>query len=121
MPILQIVTNLPKSKFTADFVKKASTKASELTERPEQVIEVVVQADQIISFAGTQEPAAYVFLGGIHCLSEERRGPIGKSLNEFLVNELGLKSERFYIHFLSIQPEDVSFTGKLFSQILAGK
>ncbi|KAI6239482.1 putative Macrophage migration inhibitory factor [Aphelenchoides fujianensis] len=121
MPVLHIVSNLPKSKFTPDFVQKASKKAAELTERPEGVIEVIIQADQIVSFAGSQEPAAYVFLGGIGCLGDERRGSVGRQLNEFLVKELGLKPDRFYILFQSIGPTDVSFTGKLFSEILAGK
>jgi hypothetical protein len=55
---------------------------------------VIVQPDQIISFSGSQDPAAYIFVGGIDCVGEERRGPIGKAIHDLLVAELGLKSER---------------------------
>jgi hypothetical protein len=37
MPIVQIVTNLPKSKITNEFVKKTSQLSAELTNRPEAV------------------------------------------------------------------------------------
>jgi hypothetical protein len=37
MPIIQITTNLPKSKITADFVKKASKLSAELLGQQEAV------------------------------------------------------------------------------------
>ncbi|KAI6202972.1 hypothetical protein M3Y94_00502700 [Aphelenchoides besseyi] len=96
MPVLEIQTNLSKSKIPANFLAKATTKIATLTGKPESYAQVVVLADQLVSFGGNStDPAAAVRFTSIGKVSgPEVTAPLVSDLTDFISAELGIPKDR---------------------------
>lgn len=152
MPGLEITTNLAKSQIPSDFLTKASKKVAELTAKPESVgdftlyfdlisiviyfyfqyVQVAVLTDQLVSFAGTDEPSANVRLMSIGNISGPKTAPLVSALTDFITSELkipknrlvffdrflkrtSLKLFRYYITIVDMDPRLLAFNGATFA------
>jgi len=111
MPILEIITNLAKSKIPADFLKKATKKAAQLTSKPESYVQISVLADQLVSFAGNDAPAAHVRFLSIGTISAS----MVSELTIFITSELGIPKDRFYIILCEGDPKTIAYNGATFA------
>ncbi|KAI6239479.1 hypothetical protein M3Y99_00565600 [Aphelenchoides fujianensis] len=119
MPILHISTNLPAARIDDEFVRRASRKAAELTELPEAVIQVVVLADQKISFGGSLEPSAFVSLHHVRAYEEAEIRRLVHSLVAFLEAELQVDGERIFLTFEAHDPKAVARGRRLVADLIA--
>ena len=97
MPLLSIKTNchiddkmmiaLAASKITADVLGK-----------PESYVMVNLEDNQILVFAGSDQPAAYLELKSLG-LPESQTSEISSALCSFINEKTGIDSARIYIEF----------------------
>ncbi|KAI6197713.1 D-dopachrome decarboxylase-A-like [Aphelenchoides besseyi] len=119
MPILHVSTNLTDDQITNDFIQRAFEKVVELTGRPKIAVQVVVNANQKICFAGSFEPSAFVHLYEIIEYTDDQSRKTAQSLNKFLADELKINGERIFIIFNSKSPNSVVRDGQLIGDMLA--
>ncbi len=68
--------------------------------KPESYVMVLVQANQSLSFAGSNDPAVYMELKSLG-LPQDSTKALSKSLAELVQSELGVPADRVYIEFAS--------------------
>uniref|UniRef100_A0A1I7S5K4 L-dopachrome isomerase n=1 Tax=Bursaphelenchus xylophilus TaxID=6326 RepID=A0A1I7S5K4_BURXY len=96
MPLIEVRTNVKKEKIPAGFLKRLSQKGSELSLKPESLILAQINPDQIMSFAGTEEPCATVTFRCIGNIKDPKQiHVIAAEINKFISTELGIKPERY--------------------------
>lgn len=71
-----------------------------------------------MSFAGSEEPAAYGEVISIGGLGPGVNGKLSSALAEILESKLSIESSRFYIKFYDVQVVLISFLGFSVSVIL---
>lgn len=99
MPYLSIQTNqvLDDSK-TQQFIKKASHSVAEILGKPESYVMIAIQADTPMSFAGSNEPTAYVQLKSLG-LPESSTAVFSQAICNLVNAELNISPDRIYIEF----------------------
>lgn len=99
MPYIKIQTN--KKVSDADAVRVARSAsgfaAAELG-KPEQYVMVAVEGNAIMTYAGTDEPAAYLEVKSIG-LPESKVKPLSQAFCGFCAKELGVAPDRVFIRF----------------------
>jgi len=99
MPLLEINTNTSIDNI-AQIAEQASTLTAEMLGKPESYVMVRIQAEQTLTFAGTDEPAAHVKLKSLG-LPEAKTPEFSAKLCDFLSSQLAISSARIYIEFAS--------------------
>lgn len=99
MPYLSIQTNqsIDESN-TQNIVKKVSHAAAEILGKPESYVMVALQANTAMSFAGSNDPTAYIQLKSLG-LPESSTTSFSQALCSLLNTELNISPERIYIEF----------------------
>ena len=99
MPFLKIQTNQPLSKDAASqLAKKASALVATQLGKPESYVMTSVENNPAMTFAGTDDPLAYLELKSIG-LPESSTGDASRALCELVSRETGINPERIYIEF----------------------
>ncbi|KAI6239478.1 hypothetical protein M3Y99_00565500 [Aphelenchoides fujianensis] len=119
MPALHVITNLGDDRVSDELIRRLSRLTAELTNRIEEVIEVIVQPNQRLAFHGTLAPAAFVTLVNVTKWTEERARRAAERLTALLVAELGLKAERIFIVFDEKTPTTVARGDRLVKDLRA--
>uniref|UniRef100_A0A7E4VTN7 L-dopachrome isomerase n=1 Tax=Panagrellus redivivus TaxID=6233 RepID=A0A7E4VTN7_PANRE len=113
MPILTITTNATKSAFPKeDTVLALSKLVAKLTGKPESYVNVIINADAIISFGGSAEPAAYVELASIGGFSNANS--VAKALTDAVNQHLKVPKDRFYVKLTDVPASELAFRGQTF-------
>lgn len=74
-----------------------------------QYVMVLVNGGVPISFAGTEEPAAYGELISIGGLGPSVNGKLSSTIAEILQTKLSIDSSRFYVKFYDVQVFNLLF------------
>ena len=99
MPYLKINTNIITDKNTeTKLAKDASAELSRLLGKPESYVMTEVNTSLCMSFAGNDDPLAYLELKSIG-LPSEKTGTLSESLCSFIANHLKIDPARIYIEF----------------------
>ncbi|QYY35720.1 phenylpyruvate tautomerase MIF-related protein [Ruficoccus sp. ZRK36] len=103
MPYLNIQTNLAVSEEARHLLLKRSSKlTAELLGKPESYMMVALKPDVPMSFAGTEDPVAYLELHALG-LAADKTKILSKGLCQLVEDELGIPGERIYVKFASAQ------------------
>jgi phenylpyruvate tautomerase len=114
MPLLKIQTNVgvPEGKRDA-LLKKVSRAVAQQLCKPEQYMMVSLEAERLMVFAGTSEPAAFMDLRAIG-LPAGKTGELTASLCDLAKAELGVAKERVYINFTDVPANQWGWNGETF-------
>ena len=99
MPYLKIQTNqnLPADG-ARELAKKASALVATLLGKPESYVMTAVEHNPAMTFAGTDEPLAFLELKSIG-LPESITADTSRALCELVAGETGIDTARIYIEF----------------------
>ncbi|XP_020697169.1 macrophage migration inhibitory factor homolog [Dendrobium catenatum] len=115
MPTLNLTTNVPVDAVVASDVLKDATKiVAKTIGKPESYVMILLNGGQPISFAGSEEPAAYGELISIGGLGPSVNGKLSSALAELLQNKLSVDGSRFYIKFYDVERSNFGFNGSTF-------
>ncbi|KAK8967740.1 hypothetical protein KSP40_PGU011212 [Platanthera guangdongensis] len=104
MPTLNLTTNVPVDAVVASDVLKDATKiVAKTIGKPESYVMILLNGSQPISFAGSEEPAAYGELISIGGLSPAVNGKLSSAIADLLQTKLSVEGSRFYIKFYDVQ------------------
>jgi phenylpyruvate tautomerase len=99
MPYLKIQTSQPLPPDSARaLAKKASTLVATQLGKPEKYVMTSVESNPAMTFAGTEEPLAYLELKSIG-LSDTTTADTSRALCELVHAETGIDTARIYIEF----------------------
>ncbi|XP_072019787.1 macrophage migration inhibitory factor-like [Amphiura filiformis] len=113
MPIFQIFTNVPKASLPDGFVGKCSDVWGGMIGKPKKYTCVNVLPDQMMSFAGTQEPCALVLARSIGKIGKDENKGYTEKLTE-LLGSIGVAKNRMYVVFEDLPAENVGHDGTTF-------
>jgi len=105
MPILHIHTNIGIDN-QSDFLAQASTAVARALAKPESYVMILFSECKPMSFAGTQEPTAFLELKSLG-LNGTQTTDLSKKLCLFLAHTLKIDASRIYIEFSA--PERAMF------------
>ena len=74
-----------------------------------------IKDEQVLSFAGTFEPAFTANLYSIGKITPEMNVKTSAGLAEYFEKELGLPSNRGYISFFDMEPSNMGWSGRTFA------
>ena len=99
MPFLRIQTSkiLPESSAGA-LAAKASALVAEQLGKPERYVMISVESNASMTFAGTDEPLAFLELKSIG-LPESMTAGVSEALCQLVASETGTATDRIYIEF----------------------
>ena len=117
MPTLTIFTNLSKSDIPSDFCLRMTKVLAETLSKPESYCVIHVQPDQMLTWGGTNEPAAMITCFSIGKLGVEENKKHSKAIMSEL-NKLGVVSTRMYISFIDAKAAEVGYNDSTFDGIL---
>ncbi|KAG9449220.1 hypothetical protein H6P81_009185 [Aristolochia fimbriata] len=115
MPTLNLFTNVPVDGVVSSDILKDATKAvAKIIGKPESYVMILLNGGVPISFAGTEEPAAYGELISIGGLGPSVNGKLSSALADILQTKLSVDSSRFYIKFYDVDRPFFGFRGSTF-------
>ncbi len=110
MPLINVRCSKPLS-HSDEFLKVLSYELASLTGKPEQYVMALIQTDQSMTFAGSNEDCCYVEIKSIGSMNT---GQISKVLCEIIEKEIQIRSNRIYINFENVNPTQWGFNGQTF-------
>ncbi|KAJ3696257.1 hypothetical protein LUZ60_001634 [Juncus effusus] len=115
MPTLNLRMNVPIDAVTSsDILKDCSRAVAKIIGKPESYVMVSLNGGVPMSFAGTEEPAAYGEVISIGGLGPSVNPKLSSALAEILESKLSIDSSRFYIKFYDVQRSYFGFNGSTF-------
>ncbi|XP_030020746.1 MIF-like protein mif-2 [Manduca sexta] len=112
MPILKLLTNLPKNQIPKDFVTKIVPILSRTVNKPPSKFTCIVSSDCCLSVGGDDsKPGAVASLESIGNLGVDANKVITKEISDFVERELGIEQDRFILTFYDLLPYNVSKGG----------
>ncbi|KAL8189493.1 hypothetical protein R6Q57_029059 [Mikania cordata] len=121
MPTLNLFTNVPVDPVIASDILKDATKAvAKIIGKPESYVMIVVNGGVPISFAGTEEPAAYGEVISIGGLNPTVNGKLSSTVADILQTKLSVDSSRFYIKFYDVEVHESCWVNQLFTGLGTG-
>jgi len=118
MPCFRIFTNVASAKITDELILKASKFFTDSIKKPEQWVTVHFVGDQKMSFAGSVEPCAQIYVMSIGNLGIDENQRISTEIAEFIEDNLGVPKSRAYIEFNDAPKDVVGWNGTTFQTIL---
>lgn len=101
MPLLKVTTNAKPDDSQADQIPKQLSQAvAELLGKPESYVMVIVEYNANMSFAGTNEPLAFLELKSLG-LPEDKTTEFSENLCLLIQDLFHVPSNRIYIEFSS--------------------
>jgi len=114
MPYFCIDTNQTQNiASTRVLMKKASAFIAELLGKPESYVMVSIKPETPLTFAGTDDPAAFVRLKSIG-LPRDRCTELSEKICGFIYQELGVPINRIFIDFKDLEGSLFGWNGKTF-------
>jgi phenylpyruvate tautomerase len=114
MPVLVINTNLPEQQIDRSELARLTQTVARLLNKPAHYVAVQVIPNQILYFAGSEEPAALVELRSIGGISRTANKATALELTEAIAAAFKIQKSRFYIDFHDMKGENISHEGNLF-------
>lgn len=105
MPYLLIQTNaIPDGAAQAALIRHLSARLASWLGKPEQYVMVALQPGTAMSFAGSDEPCAYLELKSIG-LPEAQLPELSAQLSRVMADEVGISTDRIYIEFSAAEAQ----------------
>jgi phenylpyruvate tautomerase PptA (4-oxalocrotonate tautomerase family) len=114
MPYFSIETNqtiAPSSQ--RDLMKKTSAFIAEMLAKPESYVMINIKSELLLSFAGTDDPVAFVRLKSIG-LPKENCTEYSEKICGFVERELKVPPNRVFIDFKNLERDMFGWNGKTF-------
>ncbi len=111
MPLLSIKTSVGVKFDHNHILRQASKNLAELTGKPESYVMTILEADQQMTFAGSDEPCCFIEVKSIGNLSPKI---ISAKLCELISRETSINPNRIYIHFEDVIPSNWGFNSSTF-------
>lgn len=118
MPALTINTNVEKGSIPSSLNKDLTDLLSKILGKPEKYIAVHINPDQMLTFAGTSEPAALCSLVCIGKQGLEENKSHTAAIMDKLKTDLGIPMDRMYLNFYDPKRQDVGWNGTTFAWIM---
>ena len=112
MPLLELTTNT-KIDNCPQIAQQLSKLAADILGKPESYVMIKIQPEQVLIFAGSDEPAAHVKLKSLG-LPESNTADFSSKICSFINSELGIDSARIYIEFASPERHMWGWDGRTF-------
>ncbi len=112
MPLLSINTN-NKIDNTESFALLASKITAEILSKPESYVMVIIRDEQTLTFAGNDDPAAFVEFKSLG-LPESDTAKFSSSLCDLINEQLGIDQNRIYIEFSNAERHMWGWNGATF-------
>lgn len=115
MPLLRIETNVSLAKDQVQHLMESLTELiSSALNKPKRFVQIIVDQSKQMSFAGTQEPTAYLELRSLG-LTGEKIELAASELTRWISNTLGIGPERIFINFIELDRAHWAWCGKTFA------
>ena len=111
MPLITVKSSIKSSVSLESLQRALSTEISSLTSKPEKYVMTIIQTGLQMSFGGTSEPCCFVEVKSIGSLLPKE---ISKVICKTLESHLDVPSERIYIEFVDVNPENWGFNKTTF-------
>ena len=112
MPFIQINTSSKSVVENLDsFQKDISKMIADLTGKPENYVMTMIQRNNNMTFAGSDEPCCFIKVKSIGSLSPSS---MSKSLCELISSKTNINSNRIYIEFIDVNASHWGFNGSTF-------
>uniref|UniRef100_A0AC34QTX5 Uncharacterized protein n=1 Tax=Panagrolaimus sp. JU765 TaxID=591449 RepID=A0AC34QTX5_9BILA len=106
MPILIVNTNVSKSSISNDTALTLSKIIASSLGKPESYVNVVINADAVLSFGGSTEGCAFVELQSIGFPSN--RSKVVKAVTDAISQHLKIPGDRFYVRLVDLSGKDLA-------------
>ena len=111
MPLIKVMTSLPKIDNQDELLKKLSLALSTSTGKPENYVMTILQCNVPMTFAGSNEPSCFIEVKSIGSLKPSLMTSI---FCEIINNLTNIPSSRVYISFEDIDSKNWGFNNKTF-------
>ena len=114
MPLLHIQTNLSlTAKQTSDTLKTLSSQVANWLEKSENFVQIILQPQQPMTFAGTEQPTAHIRWESLG-FGQRSFEELSQLLCRLIQQCLGIPSERIFIRFCEVARSQWGWDGHTF-------
>ncbi|XP_066501680.1 D-dopachrome decarboxylase [Hoplias malabaricus] len=118
MPFIDLETNLPKGRFTEDFLQKLVSATAAALGKPEDRMMILVKPDLPLIIAGSSAPGVVLSVAGLGVTdTAEKNRENSSKIFPFLTQELGLGEDRIVIRFSPLEPWQVGKKGTVLTYL----
>ncbi|XP_074587248.1 uncharacterized protein LOC141843192 [Curcuma longa] len=115
MPCLNLSTNASLDGVdTSAILSEASKTVARIIGKPEAYVMVVLKGSVPISFAGSEQPAAYGELVSIGGLNPDTNKKLSSAISEILETKLSVPKSRFFLKFYDTKGSNFGWNGSTF-------
>ena len=111
MPLINVRTSLPQLNEGSALLQELSAELAKLTGKPEAYVMTMLETGVPMTFAGTDEPCAYVEVKSIGSL---RPQAMTAAFCELIEARTGIPSNRVYVGFEDVQARCWGWNGNTF-------
>ena len=112
MPFIQINTSSKSVVENEDLLQQDISKlVAELTGKPENYVMTMIQLDNNMTFAGSDEPCCFMKIKSIGSLNPSS---MSKPLCELIASRTNINTNRVYIEFVDVKASNWGFNGSTF-------
>ena len=112
MPFIQINTSFKSIIENEDSLQKDISKlVADLTGKPESYVMTLIQSDNRMTFAGSDEPCCFMKVKSIGSLNPSS---MSKRLCELISSKTNININRVYIEFIDVKASNWGFNGSTF-------
>ena len=111
MPLINVKTNVSRVQNSDVLLKKLSNALASATAKPESYVMTLLDVGVPMTFAGSDEPCAYVEIKSIGALTPPA---MADQFCELIKDCLGVSKDRIYIGFDDVKASDWGWNGRTF-------
>ena len=112
MPFIQINTSSKTVLENEDLLQKDISKlVADLTGKPENYVMTMIQLDNRMTFAGSDEPCCFVKIKSIGSLNPSS---MSRPFCELISSKTNININRIYIEFIDVKASNWGFNGSTF-------
>ena len=111
MPLINLRTNISEVLHPSGLLKKLSESLASATGKPESYVMTLLDSGVPMTFAGSNEPCAYVEIKSIGALTPPE---MSDQFCELIKASLGISKDRIYIEFNDVSASDWGWNGRTF-------
>ena len=111
MPLIKVKTNIVDVQAPDTLLKRLSAALAAATGKPESYVMTLLESGVPMTFAGSEEPCAYVEIKSIGALTPPA---MSDQFCELIKSSLGIPKDRIYIGFDDVNASDWGWNGRTF-------
>ena len=111
MPLINIRTNISEVQAPDDLLKRLSAALAASTGKSESYVMTLLDSGVPMTFAGSEEPCAYVVIKSIGALTPSA---MSDQFCELIKTSLGISKDRIYIEFDDVNASNWGWNGRTF-------